>query len=111
MSASILVVLHQRQSCTGRIGRKLKARGLHLDICRPALGEALPSDLSAYRGVVVFGGSMSANDETDFIRREIDLIGAVLAADIPYLGVCLGAQLLARQLGATVSRHPEGEKE
>lgn len=111
MSPRILVVLHQRQSCTGRIGRKLQARGYRLDICRPACGEPLPADLSAYAGVVVFGGPMSANDETAHIRREIDWIGEVLRAERPFLGICLGAQMLARQLGASVAPHPAGDAE
>jgi len=111
MSPKILVVLHRPQSCTGRIGRKLKARGYQLQICRPACGETLPDDLSAFDGVVVFGGPMSANDETPHIRREIDWIGQVLRAEMPYLGICLGAQMLARQLGATVAPHPAGDVE
>jgi GMP synthase (glutamine-hydrolysing) len=111
MSPKILVVLHRPQSCTGRIGRKLKARGYRLEICRPACGEPLPGDVAAYDGVIVFGGPMSANDETAHIRREIDWIGAVLRAEIPYLGICLGAQMLARQLGARVAPHPDGDAE
>jgi GMP synthase (glutamine-hydrolysing) len=75
------------------------------------LGDDLPADLLAYDGVIVFGGPMSANDETPFIRREIEWIGAVLKAERPYIGVCLGAQLLARQLGARVGHHPQGHVE
>jgi GMP synthase (glutamine-hydrolysing) len=89
----------------------LRARGHELAIFRPALGDDLPHDLSTYAGVVVFGGPMSANDETPFIRREIDWIGQVLKAELPYIGVCLGAQLLARQLGARVDLHPAGHVE
>jgi GMP synthase (glutamine-hydrolysing) len=111
MPPALLVVLHQSQSCTGRIGRMLKAKGYRLQICRPACGETLPADLSPYQGVVVFGGPMSANDETAHIRREIDWIGEVLHARVSYLGICLGAQMLARQLGAPVAPHPEGRAE
>ena len=49
---------------------------------------------------------MSANDQDDFIRREIDWIGVPLREDKPFLGICLGAQMLARQLGGKVFRHP-----
>ena len=45
---------------------------------------------------------MSANDGHEWIRREIDWLGIVLKANIPFLGLCLGAQLMARQLGAAV---------
>ena len=56
---------------------------------------------------------MSANDDAESpgIRAELDWIPDVLDAGTPYLGVCLGAQLLARVLGATVRRHPEGAAE
>ena len=51
---------------------------------------------------------MSANDPDDFVRREIDWIGVPLAEQRPFLGICLGAQMLAMQLGARVAPHPEG---
>ncbi len=51
---------------------------------------------------------MSANDPDDFIRREIDWIAVPLKEKVPFLGVCLGAQMLARQLGATVAPHAHG---
>ncbi len=107
----ILVVLHQELSTPGRVGRLLRERGCHLDIRRPCLGDPLPDQLDAHDGVVIFGGPMSANDETDFIRREIEFIGTVLKADKPYLGLCLGAQMMARQLGERVYQHPAGHAE
>lgn len=104
----ILVILHQAHSVPGRIGVRLEQRGFQLEACRPAIGEAIPEHLSDYDGVVVFGGPQSANDPHDYIRQEIDLIGCVLKRDMPLLGVCLGAQLMAVQLGARVGAHDEG---
>lgn len=104
----ILIVVHQAHSTPGRIGERLKARGYALDVRRPALGDMLPDDLSAYAGVVIFGGPMSANDEHAFIRAEIDLAARALGSDTPLLGVCLGAQIMARALGAKVAPHDEG---
>lgn len=107
----ILVVLHQERSNPGRIGRLLREQGYKLDIRRPACGDALPRNMDAHDGAIIFGGPMSANDEHDHIRREIDWIGVPLAAGKPYLGVCLGAQMLARHLGHRVAPHPEGKVE
>ena len=45
---------------------------------------------------------MSGNDEADWLRREIDWIGIKLKEDTPFLGICLGAQMLARHLGRRV---------
>lgn len=111
MAQTVILVLHRAQSSPGRIARHLRAMGLHLDVRRPSLGDPLPQDLAPYAGAVIFGGPMSANDALPYIRQEIDWIGRVLAVGLPYLGVCLGAQMLARQLGARVARHPEGRVE
>ena len=78
---------------------------------RPVLGDPLPCNLRDYAGVVIFGGPMSANDDRDFIHREMDLIGVALKEDVPYLGLCLGAQLMARHLGHRVYPHHEGRAE
>jgi GMP synthase (glutamine-hydrolysing) len=106
---SILMIVHQESSDPGRIGEQLRARGYHLDIRRPCLGQELPADMNGHEGCVVFGGPMSANDDhLDFIRKEIDFIPRVIASGKPYLGVCLGAQLMARAGGAKVAPHPDG---
>jgi GMP synthase (glutamine-hydrolysing) len=113
MRGKVLIIVHQPTSTPGRVGLKLKDRGYTLDIRRPCIGEPLPDSLDEHRGVVVFGGPMSANDchELDFIRAEIDWLALPLKEDVPFLGVCLGAQLLARHLGVNVTPHPEGQVE
>jgi GMP synthase (glutamine-hydrolysing) len=98
----ILVVLHQEHSTPGRLGRMLVRRGHPLDVRRPRFGDPLPTSLADHAGVVVFGGPMSANDEEAWIHREIDWIGVALAEEKPFLGVCLGAQMLVRRLGGRV---------
>jgi len=105
------MVLHQEMSTPGRVGHHLHARGIPLDIRRPALGDPLPETLAEHAGVAVFGGPMSANDETEFIRREIEWLAVPLKECKPFLGICLGAQMMARQLGARVCFHPEGMAE
>lgn len=107
----ILIILHQQHSTPGHIGLQLRQRGYVLDQRRPALGDPLPEDLDPYAGIVLFGGPMSVNDPYPWIRTEIDLIGRALAADKPILGICLGAQLMAVQLGATVACHRKGLSE
>ena len=52
---------------------------------------------------------MSANDRDEYVRREIDWIGVPLREQRPFLGICLGAQMLAKQLGAPVAPHPQGQ--
>ncbi|WP_137387845.1 glutamine amidotransferase [Rhodoligotrophos defluvii] len=104
----ILIVVHQASSSPGRVGLMLRERGYELDIRRPCLGCPLPERLDDHAGVVIFGGPMSANDCDAFIAREIDWIGVPLKEDKPFLGICLGAQMLSRHLGGAVTPHPEG---
>ncbi len=106
----VLAVVHQGHSRTGRVGALLEQRGYTVDKCCPSIGDTLPEDLSPYAGVVVYGGPMSANDDATQpgIRAELDWLPKVLEAQTPYLGLCLGAQLVARVLGAKVDVHPEG---
>ncbi|MBL8590228.1 MAG: glutamine amidotransferase [Methylobacteriaceae bacterium] len=107
----ILIVLHQEHSTPGRVGRLLRAAGAELDIRRPALGDPLPDTMRDHAGAVIFGGPMSANDSFDYIRAEIDWIATPLKEEKPFLGICLGAQMLARQLGAPVWTHAQGRAE
>lgn len=105
--APVLVVLHQTHSSPGHIGRLLRQRGHALDIRRPRYGDSLPTTLAQHAGAVIFGGPMSANDNDDYILRETAWIGVALKEGKPFLGVCLGAQMLARHLGARVFLDPE----
>jgi GMP synthase (glutamine-hydrolysing) len=89
----------------------LAARGHRLDIRRPALGDTLPSTTADHAGVVIFGGPMSANDPEPFIKREIDFIDVPLREGTPYLGICLGGQMLAKAIGGTVGPHDAGRVE
>jgi GMP synthase (glutamine-hydrolysing) len=104
----VLIVLHQETSTPGRIGNALRLLGHPLDVRRPRFGDPLPATLDHHAGAVIFGGPMSANDPDDYVRREIDWIAVPLKEDRPLLGICLGAQMLAVQLGARVAPHPEG---
>jgi GMP synthase (glutamine-hydrolysing) len=100
-------LLHQAHSTPGRIGCYLNVSGVQLDIRRPSLGESLPLTLRDYDGAIVFGGPMGANDESEWIGREIDWLEIPLREDKPLLCICLGAQMLAKTLGARVFNHPD----
>ncbi len=111
MKRPVLLVLHRPQSSPGRVGRLLVQKGYTLDLRRPPLGEPLPSSLEDHSGAVVFGGPMSANDADPWMREETDWIGVPLRERKPFLGICLGAQLLARHLGAPIQPRDDGQVE
>jgi GMP synthase (glutamine-hydrolysing) len=111
MQQLILIVLHQEHSTPGRIGYALEQLGYWLDVRRPRFGDPLPETMADHAGAIIFGGPMSANDSDEFIRKEIDWIAVPLREDKPFLGICLGAQMCAKQLGGKVFPHPRGHAE
>jgi GMP synthase (glutamine-hydrolysing) len=113
MRGRILLIVHQATSNPGRVGRLVSEFGYEPVICRHACGDPLPETLEDYAGAAIFGGPMSANDgdTLDFIRAELDWLNVPLRENKPFLGICLGAQLLARALGAAVGPHQDGYHE
>jgi len=107
----ILIVLHQERSSHGRVGQMLLEKGYSLDVRRPVLGDTLPSTLADHAGAVVFGGPMSANDPLDYVKAEIDWLRVPLKENRPFLGICLGAQMLVRHLGGKVRPRDDGQTE
>jgi len=64
--------------------------------------DGLPKDAGDL--LIVMGGPMSVNDPDPWISEETSFIRSALLAGKPVIGVCLGSQLMAKALGATV--HP-----
>lgn len=107
----VVIVLHQEHSQPGAIGHWLRDQGYPLDIYRPRFGDRLPCTLEGHSGAIIFGGPMSANDPDEYITYETNWIEVPLKEGRPFLGVCLGAQMLARLFGSTVARDPSGAVE
>jgi GMP synthase-like glutamine amidotransferase len=86
------------------------ARGFPLRVFHLHRDTTLPL-LSDFDMLTVMGGPMSANDEAqlDWLGPEIALVREAIAADKTVLGICLGAQIIAKALGARV--YPGGTKE
>jgi GMP synthase-like glutamine amidotransferase len=68
-----------------------------------------PVSIRDAAGVIFMGGPMSANDDRAYIRQELRFVAQCVAWHKPLLGVCLGAQLIAKSLGARVYRNPVKE--
>ena len=100
-----LLILHQKRSICGDVGNKLKERGYSLDIRKPSIGDKLPENLNNHDIVVIFGGPMSVNDDLNFIKYEIEWLRIVIESGKPFLGICLGAQMLAKYLGCKIEKN------
>jgi GMP synthase-like glutamine amidotransferase len=102
---SILVVRHEPFEHLGRFAEILKQN--NIPFYYKDLGE--PLELDGYHGVIVMGGPQSANDSLPGLLAELKLIEQAVVREVPVLGICLGAQLIAKALGARVYRNPEKE--
>lgn len=110
-STPILVIEPARSAPAGRLAEWLAAAGAELDVRAAEAGDELPGELAGYRALVVMGGGMGAYDDgpapwLPAIRR---LLAEAVRLELPTLGVCLGAQLLAVAAGGQVS--PAGTPE
>lgn len=65
-----------------------------------------PIDASRFGGIVVLGSDHSVNEDLPWIGDELSLLQDAVRRDIPVLGHCFGAQMLARAMGARVGRAP-----
>jgi GMP synthase (glutamine-hydrolysing) len=114
MSRKALLVVQMDQARDDRVSRWLSEHGYALDYRFAAKGDPLPDPAQAEHDIaVVYGGPQSANDgpETPYIQDELDFIRAWSDRERPLLGLCLGAQLLAKAYGGKVGPHPEGLNE
>ena len=83
----------------GAFATHLTHRGISLErYLVPEVG--LPEDPGDL--LIVMGGPMSVNDPDPWIEQEVVFIRAAMTSGVPVLGVCLGSQLMAKALGATV---------
>jgi GMP synthase (glutamine-hydrolysing) len=101
------VVQHIRCEPPGTFANLLDARGIEVDTVELDEGGELP-DWRDVDLVLAMGGPMGAYDEGEhpWLAGEKEWIAQAVRAGKPYLGVCLGAQLLAASLGAKVSAGP-----
>jgi GMP synthase (glutamine-hydrolysing) len=106
-----LLVQHVSFEGPGAIAQAITAAGADLTVLRLDRGDALPPPavLAEVAGLVVMGGPMSVHDDLPWLADERALLREAVAAGLPVLGVCLGAQQLAAALGASVTRGPAPE--
>lgn len=75
-------------------------------------GDPLPSSVEGIDAVIVLGGPMNVyeEDKYPFLKDENVFIRRILKNEIPYLGICLGSQLLAKAAGGTIGKSPRREE-
>ena len=93
----------------GHIQPILEERGIAIEFANLYQPEFQAPETATAAGLIFMGGPMSVNDGLPYLQQEIELIRRAANSGQPVLGVCLGAQLAAKALGARVYRNPVSE--
>ncbi|MGQ0836398.1 MAG: glutamine amidotransferase-related protein [Gammaproteobacteria bacterium] len=107
----LLVLQHVPNEPLGVLDPLLRTARLRIRYVNFARDPHAKVDMGRYAGLVVLGGPMNV-DESDrypHLNHELEVIRAALEREVPTLGICLGAQLLAAALGARVHPNPVRE--
>ncbi|MDH5184223.1 MAG: type 1 glutamine amidotransferase [Gammaproteobacteria bacterium] len=105
----ILIFRHVDCEGPGYLLDVLQTNKLDYKLVNVDQSDPVPADLSGITGMVLMGGGMSVNDDLAWIDDELSLIKQAYSRDIPVLGHCLGAQLMAKALGSTIRSNPVAE--
>ena len=105
----VLAFRHVPFEGLGLIEPALRLRQIEVDYADLYRPDAATPDIGPYDGLIFMGGPMSVNDDLPYLRQEMALIRQAIARRQPILGICLGSQLIARAMGATVRRNSAKE--
>jgi GMP synthase-like glutamine amidotransferase len=102
----LLIIQHCPVTPAGLVGQIAKERGAEITTLLPHHGEPLPNDGSQLDGLIILGGPMHAGDDAGYpaFAAILTLIRDCHQRSVPVLGICLGAQLIARAFGKRVYR-------
>lgn len=105
MAKRVLALQHVWDDPAGYLGELLQEHGIRYDLINVEV-EAVPDPLT-YDAMIVFGGFQHANDDHKYpyFPPEKAAIRNAVEQHMPFLGICLGGQLLAQVMGGAVKRH------
>jgi GMP synthase-like glutamine amidotransferase len=101
----LLIIKNDVHEGPGIIEEVLKSHQLSYEIKDLDAGDEFPDPVQ-YSAVIVLGGPGSANDENEKMKHELSRVKEALENNIPYLGICLGMQVLCKAAGGAVKKSP-----
>lgn len=107
----VIVFQHVAHEILGTLNPLLKKQGFRVRYVNFGRHPDIRPSLDKYDGLIVLGGNMGVYEAAKYshIEVELGLIEAALKKNIPVLGICLGAQMIAQVLGANVRKNAEKE--
>ena len=106
---SIIVFQHGDVAGPGRLGATLRDHGHRLDVRRLDRGDGIPDDFDGVHAVVSLGGVQNVDESHPWMPREAEYLRRAHEKELPIVGICLGAQLIANALGGRVEKMTEPE--
>lgn len=101
----VVIFRHAPTEGPGYFATYLSRQDIPWQLVRIDAGEPVPGDVLAFSGMAFMGGPMSVNDDLPWIPAVLGFIRKGAAAGVPSIGHCLGGQLMAKALGAEVTRN------
>lgn len=107
----ILILKHAEIEGPETIGRFFADKGFEIQVLALYAGDRLPEQVDNLEAVISLGGPMNVyeEDKYPFLKEENVFLAQILALEIPFMGICLGGQLLAKACRARVGRSPQKE--
>ena len=105
----VLAFRFARTEGPGHFATFLAEHGIAWKLVALDEGDPVPESSRYFAGLGFMGGPMSANDELPWTQPVLTLMRDAAARGVPVIGHCLGGQMLARALGARVTRHDRKE--
>ena len=107
----ILLVTHHDLSDPGIISSLLHPKYLTCNVNYKNLPLLKQSDMKEYTAIIIFGGKMSANSKSRYIKNEYKFLSNVIKLKKTIIGICLGAQIIAKSYGSIIQKSSNKEVE